>query len=435
MAITEWPSQLKTLHLNSVSNIYLDYLPNTLTDLKLHFDPESHVRRYLDHLPSSLTRLEYEHTGVGHEISLDHLPAQLHTLIINVPYNKPLDHLPSSLQVLKISSRSHQSVDHLPINLKVLEMSNKFNQPMDHLPVTLTELKLLSEDFCQSLDYLPISLRVLIIDNRFFSRSLDHLPEGLQLLNLNYYRNNLDYLPSTLLHLINMSDCYQYCGRSYRLISCSRLQTLAIDSLVSTANLPPNLYQLQLKYGFLPRSLSACTWQNLRKLDCDLTNVSQTPVWPPGLTHLIIRNNNSHIDLGILPETLQYLTIDELNTFGCTRWPDSLHYLNIEKRISATSVPQNHIQTLSSWGWHKVLNRVEFPYLKRITIVNDIEFNWDLFHSTTRLNQFDCFLCNVYPHIPPIWPLRLFYLSLGQSKTLVNFPGIQPFDPIEFDIQ
>jgi len=161
----------------------------------------------------------------------------------------------------------------------------------------------------------------------------------------------------------------------------------------------------------------------LRKLECRFKYVSQTPIWPPNLTHLIVRNSFREFDLGILPQTLKYLTIDVLYPSTCKHWPDSLKHLCILGDIRTSIVPRNQIETIFAGDWHKVLNTHQFPYLKRLDLQCTM-FSWeDLGDYDFRLRR-----TLVDFQLPNIWPLKLFYLCHHNKLTVSITPeSRQPY--------
>jgi hypothetical protein len=287
----------------------------------------------------------------------------------------------------------------------------EFDQRLDHLPDGLQVL-IIGGSYDQSLDYLPDSLKLLSINYRY-SHKLDHLPEGLETLRLNNYDGTLDHLPSSLLHLDNSVFWFTQAPRRFNHLPFN-LQTLKVDHLCICEGLPLDLDQYWNMF-----SQSCClsfysTLINLKKLRISLPNNCQNIVWPPHLTHLFIDDHPLDFDLGILPETLEYLTISNLNDSTCSRWPNSLRYICV-KQINASKIPKNRIETILSHGWHNLLNQSQFPDLKRLTVRTSKSLKtmncsfWHDFDASADLHDYDFSLESISGlEIPKIWPLKLF---------------------------
>jgi hypothetical protein len=413
--ITQWPSQLKSLTLDTWVQQPLDLLPNTLVRLVINYNYKSDFAESLDYLPLSLTyfKLVHYHTSYCCVVSLDHLPPQLHTLCLKIKYNQPLDHLPSSLQVLQLEGSFNQPLDYLPGNLKILEIPLGFDQPLDYLPTSLTQL---------------------ILNNNYF-RKMDHLPKGLQTLKLSTYHGHLDYLPSSLMHFENSVYFDHHSNRQLNHLPLN-LQTLNINDMSSCESLPIHLHQLWLNY---PKQscLSTChTLLHLKILRCNLEDIHPPIIWPPQLTHLIIENNSRDFDLGILPDTLQYLTLDNLNDSTCSRWPNSLKYLDIRGHITTSKIPHNQIETISSQRWHKTLNQSQFPYLKCLmidSVKNDDSFAWSKFDTADGLHDYEFSVHTRHRlGLPLIWPLKLFHLSSFHVHVSIVNPWSYPLSKTDY---
>jgi hypothetical protein len=201
--ITVWPSQLRTLSLDTTATQRLDQFPHGLTCFTLYSGID--LYETLDHLPSSLTHLKLHPQSSSCWASLDHLPEKLQTLSLHMEYHQYLDYLPTSL----------------------------------------TELNISCQEFDRRLDYLPTSLKSLSLKTNLWSQPLDHLPEGLLSLQLYGYHHPLEYLPSSLLNFNNSNLWIVN-------VSCTwvdpppRLQKLTTNILSATCILPPTLEQLKI---------------------------------------------------------------------------------------------------------------------------------------------------------------------------------------------
>lgn len=302
-----------------------------------------------------------------------------------------------------------------------------FNQPLDYLPTTLTRLSIQTNQY---LDYLPASLVNLTILIHNFSRPLDFLPEGLQTLCLFAFEGNLDYLPSTLLELdmvhYGMDLSHQF---DHLPAGLQSLKIHGFNNLHNLLYLPPHLHQLWILFADLPGPLFHDALMNLKKLHCSLKNITQPITWPLRLTHLSITDQHPDFGLGVLPETLEYLMVDNLDNSLGTRWPNSLKYLCIRENIIASTIPLNKIEYIFSYQWHKVLNQVNFPHLKQLTIQHVVSgFSWDDFEAT-QCHDYDFCIHNGHiclPSIPSVWPLKLFYLSVDRVHITVDAPWKEP---------
>jgi hypothetical protein len=401
--IQEWPSRLVKLTIQCNCHQPWDHLPDTLTDLTIQSTDSftEFPASSLDHLPVGLTHLHLLNNHENLDICLDYLPEHLQTLEIKAFYQRPLDYLPEHLQVL--------------------QLYHIFNYPLDYLPDTLKELSVESSNYSHPLDYLPTSLKRLKLKTHAFMHHLDYLPEGLEHLILSIPTIDLDYLPSTL----RVLDCdfMRLIHQIFHHLPVN-LQYLSINGTRNLPVLPTHLHQL-----FWVRRKSHLALANiateLKELCCNASLFTERIEWPAKLTHLWITNNQP--DLGNLPETLQYLTLDSLYSSNDPCWPKSLRYLFIHKHMDADSVPKNHIEEIRAFHWNKGFNRYYFPHLKRVYIFNSsYSFSWREYDSTCEWYKYELYLkaqCHV--SIPHIWPLKLYRLDVIGFRVQIDAPDSQ----------
>lgn len=198
---------LKKLHIDLKNNQEIGGLPDTIQEITIS---SKNYNNPLPKLPKNLLYLYLDCEAFDKDIK--NLPSNLETLILDSEiFNKSLDYLPSKLRKLKIwVDNGHDiSLDHLPENLESLLVSCYYLN-IDHLPLKLKKLILISGRFNKPLGILPKNLKKLYISSKYFNQDLSVLSDHLEFLRI----ESLDFdwpisdLPKSLkiLELVNCSS-------------------------------------------------------------------------------------------------------------------------------------------------------------------------------------------------------------------------------------
>lgn len=274
----QWPPHLTELkwQCNGSSNVPLPNLrtlPQSLTSLTLTgpFSPDSHSETTLI-LPQSLKHLQLSGRAF---VAITSLPSCLQSLHIdndNRYVMSALPDLPSSLEELRFSgwveyqhALHHATLRklHPPRNyqhrirasdfpcLQELILSD-YKQPLDDLPSTLIHLQLhLIGSYQHDLNQLPSSLQELNLFTHF-QRTLDHLPAALKMLRLSSrseFNRPLDHLPPSLEEMLLPTKFNHPLDKLPRSL---RVLTFASNSKFNHPlnNLPDSLTELRLGCKF-----------------------------------------------------------------------------------------------------------------------------------------------------------------------------------------
>jgi FNIP Repeat len=284
-----------------------------------------------------------------HETKMDSIRVQLPSTLAHIVMN------PSSNALL---------AQPLPVSLKILKLSESFNAPLGLLPDSLEELHI-GLRFSRPLGPLPLELRSLLISNPDFDHPLGDLPAQLLELKLpGCFNQQLGPVPQSMEKLMM--------GRAY--------------SHPLQLPLPPSLRELRIggsfdhSLGVLPQSLTVLVMgeaysyplslplpSSLRTLHTSSSFNHSLGVLPQALTELVVQGPFNH-DLGPLPQSLTVLDLRHAPEFdyplplqaelpasllrlelrrdwGSKHWPDPLR-LNWYGNASESSLSEWHHQQL-----------------------------------------------------------------------------------------
>lgn len=227
--------------------------------------------------------IELDLSNVKYNYSLDKLPPQIISLVLNWDYNYPLDNL--------------------PCNLKQLILGGEFNQPLDYLPETLEILKI-GFHYSYDLLNLPKSLTTLIIH----SHSIRNI--------------NLDLPNLTTLHLdyINFDSDNIECNFNKQLSNLNK----TLKEFVLSSNISNNVN----KYIDMHILEKFCVLETLHIGNYN----NRIEKFPPNLKHLIFDNYNYVLDN--LPNTVEILEVGYGSKLDLNYLPKNLKILDMGENIS-----------------------------------------------------------------------------------------------------
>lgn len=355
--LTNLPTQLEILEINSINNINLSNLPNRLRELVI----ESEFDSSLDFLPESLEELVIKNSQ-NNQINLDFLPTNLKSLIFIGRKNSiPINNLPINLEVLDLLVDSLGDTLILPPNLKTLKLTTTDIITNIIFPPSLINLTIDGKNLT-NLIVLPENLTSLKIYNYTPNAPLDtklsfRLPEQLKYFNITY---NIDFefinIPTNLEVLI------LNCEYNYDLVELPEsLKTLYLkrynkkipkineglshlywsqwDSNIPIPSLPENLLSLYLE-----------------------SEIDENFIIPPNLTYFGFNpkktkntiktgSNQQKIIQKILnemPDSIEIFTTDlDVNKYTFERLPRNLKEIGIENRhlVNSDFDFVNHFQS------------------------------------------------------------------------------------------
>ncbi len=219
--IDNLPDNINYLILNDSFNTEINKLPKSLKYLELGNNFDNNINSYPDGIEHLVFGKE-DMRGIFSNLKI--LPNSLKTLeIYSCKFNKKIDSLPSNLENLVIGKIFNQPVDYLPGSLEILILGTNFQYPLDNLPSKLKKLVLNSIHYKENLNNLPESLLHLEIREKITS-VIERFPPKLECLILNIHQKNYDKysfnnLPDTIKYLtINTIKPLEKIPKDIRLI-------------------------------------------------------------------------------------------------------------------------------------------------------------------------------------------------------------------------
>lgn len=222
----------------------IDKLPISLKYLNFNCDS---FNKKIDKLPKSIKHIILRSNIFIRDVNL--LPC-LNILNLNINNNNTIDNLPKTIKIFYFNNNIfNNSVDNLNNELITLHLHNdSFNQKINNLPISLNYLLIKSNLLSQKLNKLPINTslyyycnyddklitnastvyynsikeinlisnttKTLFIGSKY-NKSLDFLPEGLEILDITYYCNPVNDLPSSIKELYITKDQTKFINKIY----------------------------------------------------------------------------------------------------------------------------------------------------------------------------------------------------------------------------
>lgn len=173
-------------------------IPNNITHLQF----TGRFNNEINHLPNSIIHLEFT-DNCNFRQSLEHLPDNLHSLVLPVYYKQHLKNLPNSLHYIQVGYNYKSDKDVLPISVREINYYYFDNSKIKKIPNHIEKIKFCNTYWSFNTKIIHNNITTLIFGDNFNS-DINLLKTRLQILQFgNYFNKSIDNcLPDTLKELI-----------------------------------------------------------------------------------------------------------------------------------------------------------------------------------------------------------------------------------------